>query len=65
MRINAYTLVSILLYILAYICGQEVTIYHEKIGADVWGNYHQSNPILALLAMVFAIVGLCKSRKKS
>lgn len=64
MRINAYTIVSILLYILAYLTGETVTISHEEIGADVWGNYHQSNPVLALLAMAFAVVGLCESRKK-
>lgn len=63
MRINAYLLVAVALYVFAFLGGELVETGRPEFGTDAFGRVWQWNPFLAGVATLFSVVGLCRGKK--
>ena len=59
-----YLLVALVLWVISYLVGENIIFPKMEGMEEVAGMYWQSNPVVAMLALVFMIAGLIPSKKK-
>jgi len=58
-----YLLVALVLWVISYLVGENIIIPKMEGMEELAGIYWQSNPIIALLALVFLVAGLIPKKK--